>query len=507
MEPGPLSAAEKNLAQSPTLAAPAAQPKRLAINFAYLTAGETIAKLLTFVSFSFLAHNLGPSHYGVLEFTLAVMTFFTLPADLGLSWYGAREVARNPDRGPRLLHEITGLRFALTLGSMAALVVFILVVHKSFEQKALLGIYCISLLATPFQLQWFFQAYDRMKWVGVANIVRQFGFAGLVFLCCRGGASLLWVGFAECISVSGLAIYCILLTRYRLGSQWPWPDLHIGRLFGHIREALPIGLSELSWAFMWYFCTVLLGFFYPDKSLGWFGASHRTVMAMHNFVVLYFFNLLPSIARCVRKPNSQLLQLMDRSVRFVAWAGLYAAAALSVLAPWVLQFLYGSAFRAASGTLVILVWMLPIAMLSGHHRFILLAYNHQIRLLGCMVASAVAAVVSGLVLTPNFGGRGAACALIIANLLNLVLVYFSVRKLVVTVPLWPQIRVPLAALVSGGVVFFLIERWNVFIALAAGTVWYLGVLAWKDGASLLTFVQSIARGAGHGRALENTDSE
>lgn len=506
MKPEPLQAGEKSSEQSPALAAPAAQPKRLAVNFAYLTAGEMTAKLLTFASFSFLAHNLGPAHYGVLEFTLAVMTFFTLPADLGLSWYGAREVARNPSRGPRLLHEITGLRFALTLGSMAALVVFILVVHKGFEQKALLGIYCVSLLATPFQLQWFFQAYDRMKWVGVANIVRQFGFAGLVFLCCRGGASILWVGLAECVSVTGLAIYCVLLTRFRLGAPWPWPDLHIGRLMGHIREALPIGLSELSWAFMWYFCTVLLGLFYPDKSLGFFGASHRTVMAMHNFVVLYFFNLLPSISRCVGKPNSQLLQLMDRSVRFVAWTGLYAAAALSVLAPWVMEFLYGRSFRAGSHTLVILVWMLPIAMLSGHHRFILLAYNHQGRLLGCMVASAVAAVVSGLVLTPLFGGSGAACALIIANGLNLVLVYFSVRKLIVTVPLWPQIRVPAAALLSGALIFFAIERWNIFVALAAGTVWYLAVLAWKDGAGLINFVQSIARGAGHGRALENSDS-
>jgi O-antigen/teichoic acid export membrane protein len=505
MEPVSLPVGEDIPAKSSEIAAPAAQPKRLAVNFAYLTAGEMTAKLLTFASFSFLAHNLGPSNYGILEFTLAVMTFFTLPADLGLSWYGAREVARNPDRGPRLLHEITGLRFALTLCSMAALVVFILVIQKSFEQKALLCIYCVSLLATPFQLQWFFQAYDRMKWVGVANIVRQFGFASLVFLCCRGGYSLLWVGFAECISVTCLATYCILLTRYRLGAPWPWPDLHIGRLLGHIREALPIGLSELSWAFMWYFCTVLLGLFYPDKSLGWFGASHRTVMAMHNFVVLYFFNLLPSISRCVGRPNSQLLQLMDRSVRFVAWTGLYAAAALSVLAPWVLQFLYGKPFRVGSGTLVILVWMLPIAMLSGHHRFILLAYNHQVRLLGCMVASAVAAVVSGLVLTPLYGGSGAACALLIANGLNLVLVYFSVRKHVVRVPLWPQIRVPLAALASGALIFFAIRPRNLFLGFAVASLWYLGVLAWKDGSALLTFLQSLFRRAGHGRPQENSD--
>jgi O-antigen/teichoic acid export membrane protein len=287
MQPESPSSGEENQAESAAIAAATAEPKRLAVNFAFLSAGEMTAKLLTFASFSFLAHRLGPANYGILEFTLAVMTFFTLPADLGLSWYGAREVARNPARGPRLLHEITGLRFALTLCSMAGLLIFILVIHKSYEQKELLGIYCVSLLATPFLLQWFFQAYDRMVWVAGATIVRQIGFAGLVFLCCRGGYSLLWVGFAECISVTCIATYCIFLTRYGLGAPWPWPDLHLGRLMGHIRESLPIGLSELSWAFMWYFCTVLLGLFYPDKSLGWFGASHRTVMAMHTFVALY----------------------------------------------------------------------------------------------------------------------------------------------------------------------------------------------------------------------------
>jgi O-antigen/teichoic acid export membrane protein len=227
---------------------------------------------------------------------------------------------------------------------------------------------------------------------------------------------------------------------------------------------------------------------------------------MHTFVMLYFFNLLPSIARCVGRPNSQLLQLMDRSVRFVSWTGLYAAAVLSALAPWVLQLLYTRSFRAGASTFSILVWMLPIAMLSGHHRYILVAYNRQTRLLWCMVASAAAAVISGLILTPLYGGRGAAYALIIANALNLVLVYFSVRKLVVNVPLWPQMRVPIAALGSGALIFVALVGWNRFAAVAAGSLWYLGVLAWKDGSSLITFLQSLVRGAGHGRALETSDS-
>jgi O-antigen/teichoic acid export membrane protein len=123
-----------------------------------------------------------------------------------------------------------------------------------------------------------------------------------------------------------------------------------------------------------------------------------------------------------------------------------------------------------------------------------------------MVASAVAAIVSGLVLTPLYGGRGAAWALIIANLSNLILVYFSVRKLIVRVPIWPQIRVPVAALCGGAVVFFALQSWNIFAALAAGSLLYLGVLLWNDGASLLTFTQSMMRNRTAHHVLEQSDS-
>src|SRR5579863_6487709 len=103
------AAAEVSAAPDPA-PRPAAEPRRLAINFVFLSFGEIAAKLLTFASFSYLARTLGPWQYGQLEFTLAIMVFFSLPVDLGLGSYGAREIARHPQNAARLLHVITGLR-------------------------------------------------------------------------------------------------------------------------------------------------------------------------------------------------------------------------------------------------------------------------------------------------------------------------------------------------------------------------------------------------------------
>jgi O-antigen/teichoic acid export membrane protein len=470
-----------------------APPRRLAINLLWLSLGEFTAKLLTFAAFSHLARTLGPVEYGFIEFTLAVMVFFSLPVDLGLGSYGAREIARNPEMAPRLLHEITGLRVVLSLCSLTALALFLLFLHKSLELKILLGLYGISLLAGPFLLQWFFQAHDQMHWVGLASIVRQAGFASLVFLIYRPGVPLLYLGLVECASVTAVAIFCVYVTRHRLGVAWPWPDLRSARLSSHLREASPIGLTELAWGFMWYFSTVLLGFIYPDWTLGWFGASHRALMALHTFVWLYFFNLLPSISRCAVLPHQNLLKLMDRSVRFTAWVGLFAGGFLTAMSPRIMPLLYGPQFRGASHMFAVLVWMLPVALLSGHHRYVLIGYKCQNRLLLCTVLSAMASVGLGLALVPRYGGEGAAWALLAANVANLVMVYFSVRALVVEVPVLRLLVLPVCALAVSAVVYFALVPWNEWIAIAGACLIYVGSFAWADGRRLAEFVFKVVR--------------
>ncbi|HEY7336564.1 MAG TPA: flippase [Bryobacteraceae bacterium] len=478
-----------------TKSAPGPAPKGLAANLIFLMAGEFTAKLLTFASFSYLARTLGPLDYGFIEFTLALMVFFTLPVDLGLGSYGAREIARNPAKSPQLLHEITGLRLFLSICSMAALGILILFLHQSTKLKELLVLYGISLLGAPFLLQWLFQGHDQMRWVAVTSIVRQTGFAGLVFLVFRKGTPMLYIGLIECASVAGAALFCIYVTRRRLHFAWPWPDLKISQLMGHLKESSPIGLTELAWGFMWYFCTVLLGLIFSDVTLGWWGASHRALMALHTFVWLYFFNLLPSISRCALRSKQDLLQLMDESVRFTAWTGLFSGGLLMAVAPDLLALLYGPNFRQAAQSFSVLVWMLPVAMLSGHHRYILIAYKEQGRLLLCTSLSAASAVILGLILVPRYDGPGAAWALLIANAFNFALVYFSVKRLVVEVPVLPQLTRPLIALAAATTIFLLLFRINYWIALALACAAYLASFLWVDGRRIAIMLRAAAQGA------------
>jgi O-antigen/teichoic acid export membrane protein len=246
---------------------------------------------------------------------------------------------------------------------------------------------------------------------------------------------------------------------------------------------------------MWYFCTVLLGLVFSGLTLGLFGAAHRVVMALHTFVWLYFFNLLPSISRCAGGPASQLLDLMDGSIRLIAWTGLFGAALLTTLAPQVLVILYGESFRGAASFFSILVWMLPIAMLSGHYRYTLIAYRMQNVLLRCTVASAVVAVVLGFTLVPLFGAIGAAWALLIANAANFLLVWSAVRQRVAVIPLRANLAAPIGALLISGVVYAALANRNLPLAVTGAVSVYLLALLFFDGRRLVSFGRSLAPAA------------
>ncbi|MFN2433046.1 MAG: oligosaccharide flippase family protein [Gemmatimonadota bacterium] len=454
--------------------------RRLARGYLLLGGGELLAKLLTFTAFVALGRALGPERYGSLEFVLAVMVFFTLPADLGLGAYGAREVARRPGAAALLLQQISELRLLLAGVSFAALLAVTALVPAPDEVRLLLVLYGVSLFAAPALLQWLFQGQGLMQWVAAASITRQAVFAGLILVLVRPGVSIVAVGLVEIASVAATAAVCVTVARLRLGVRVPAPRLRPAGLARHLREAAPIGLSEIAWAGLWYLATVLLGLLVAGPALGWFGASHRIVMALHTFVWLYFVNLLPWIARGVEAPREQLVRLIQGSLLPATWCSLFVALVTTVLARDLLTLAYGPAFADAGRTLGLLVWMVPLAMLSGHFRYTLIAYDLQRLELASTLAAGLVAAVLGLLLIPRFAGRGAAAALLCGSAVNGLLAYAWTRSRVARIRLGGRVAKPLVAATAALALFAALGRLEAWQgALAAVASYVLILAAWQ----------------------------
>ncbi len=435
--------------------------KKLATNYTFLSGGEAISKLCTFVAFTYLARILGPHYFGYLEFTLAIMVFFTLFVDFGSSPYGAREIAKHEDQVGILSTNIVALRILFATSGYLLLVTLVFILpNQDFQIRRLILIYGITLFGIPGFLQWIFQGFDKMKWVALGSIIRQLLFVIGVFLLVRHAEQLWFVAVVECIAVGGFVLYNLYIFSSRFGHFIP--QINLSSLKNFFVQAMPIGLSELTWAATWYMATVLLGVIVGGKVVGWFSAAHRPVMTLHAFLWLYFFNLLPSMSRCTEQPKKNFQNLMSTSLQITAWFAVFLGTAGLILADPMITLVYGEEYSQTISIFKILVWVLPIALLSGHYRYALIAFNCQKYVFISHACAAVISIILGLVFIPRFAAEGAAVALLIAAMIEWIVAYKFVQQKIGRVTFTHYLLRPVIAgsiMIVGFLVLLPINTW------------------------------------------------
>lgn len=386
---------------------------KLVKNFLSLAAAEVISKLVTFAAFAYVARVAGPDGFGYVEFAAAVLICAGLVIDQGLGPYGAREIAKDPRRTPELVSEIVLARFVLAIGAYASMLAFTLLVDLTQVVSRLLLVYGLSLLVMPLMLQWVFQGHDLMRTVGTIQMIRQAVFAAVVFGLVRGHEQLWLVAAAEVAGVSAAVAYGLFRYRRLVGGAMLTRPKVTGRLF---REGVPIGLSQMFWLIRMYGATMILGMIATAEDVGFFAGAMRILIALHTFVFLYHFNLLPSLARSWQQADGSFVRLISRSLHGVAWMCAAAGLIWVIVAPAAMTAVYGQAFEPSGSTLQWLAGMCIAAWLSGHYRFGLIASGHQTTE---MMTAAMGAIVAGILIPIGYGKRGpegAAMALVVAEI-------------------------------------------------------------------------------------------
>ncbi len=343
-------------------------------NFGILAAAETVSKVITFAAFAYLARLLGPAGFGTIEWVAAVIMCVSLVIDQGFSSYGAREIARNPADTSRLLSEIVTARSLLSAFCIIILILFLTTFSAQPVIRNLLLVYGLSLVGLPFLFQWVFQGHDMMRYAAAIQVIRQSVFATVVFLFVRVSGDLIIVGAAESAGVAAAALFGIWSIRRVFGGlDLPRPHLS-ARLF---REGVPIGISQMFWVTKMFGATMILGLVATSEDTGYFAGAMRILIAVHTFVWLYYFNLLPTLSRSWVKGFAEMSAIISRSLKLVVPASLAVAIVWVAGASFTMTFVYGSQFSAGGPALQIMAGICVFAAVSGHFRFGLIAAGRQ----------------------------------------------------------------------------------------------------------------------------------
>lgn len=426
---------------------------KLARDFLLLSAGQLASKIIGFVAFAYLARSLGPESYGIVEYAVGLAVVAAMFVDWGMGPIGVRELAARPDRLNALAGLIPAARLAIACVAVPVLGLAATWSGQSDATVKLIWLYALSLMAMPWKQDWLLQGREMMGAEALAQFIRMFAFAGGVLILVHTERDLLFVGIAEIAAVAIMVLYYLGVQRARicpLGLKFSIKEIRT-----LIREGASVGLSNMVWAFIQYMPLFMVAYMVGGLALAWFAAAHRIVTSLLTFSWIYHWNLYPTIARRAGTRAEDLAQLLHASCRVIAWGGVLVALLLTVLAEPLVVLGFGNAFAAAGPALAIFIWVLPVTLLSGHARWVLVAKGHQHRVLAANLTGAAVVLLLGLILTPKLEAIGASIAMLGGTVTIWAVSHvYAVRE----VPTLPALG-PAARPVAGAIFGLLLAWW------------------------------------------------
>jgi PST family polysaccharide transporter len=378
-------------------------------------AGEFVSKAAVVMAFVWLARTLDPSVYGDVEWALSLLMVFTMAADAGLATWASARIGAAPGDAVALVARVGFLRLSLAVPAY----VLLALVAWSFGGPAgvALAIYGLVLFLSPLFLQYLFNGLFQPRWAALGNALRGVIFAIAVVLLVEPGSPPSTVAIAEVLAAAGLALCSVVVLRmvFDLPVQLRESRQALVEL---LARSWRTGASEVTWGVQWYAGLILLGYLATSTDAAWHSSSLRLVMALHTLVWLYLYVLLPTLARLVADDPIAWAHLMGQSLRLTGWVGWGIAVVGTVGARPILTTVFGAPFEDAVPVLRAMIWVVPIAWMSGHIRYSLIAAGRPEKDYHAALVGAGTTIGLTLLLAPRLQATGASLALIGGMLTN-----------------------------------------------------------------------------------------
>jgi O-antigen/teichoic acid export membrane protein len=380
-------------------------------NFLTLGAGELVSRVLGFGGTIWIARQLGTDGYGIYGFAFAVMMYFAAVGDLGMEHLGPREVADRRIPLARLASSMVFSRFIASAMIALLMAVFGLLAMKR-PDGVVLAIFGLTLLPMGATTRWVHLGLEQTREVSVSRLIAELIRVTLLVATVHGPADLVRAPLAHFTGEATAAGFLFVMLRRR--------GVRLGlRIDGAVirdmlRRGSPLLLTNLLALVIYNADVVVLGIFRGESEVGLYLAAYTLI----NFVGVLgntaTLVAIPSLSR-LRGSGDRGMELFRTSIAQVVTIGLPVAVGGAMLAPGLIDLLFGAGYAAASPILRLLLLSIPVLLVRSVLQASLIAASRQDRVLHTTAWAATVTLIGDLVLIPIIGMTGAALVTVAAE--------------------------------------------------------------------------------------------
>jgi len=446
--------------------------RRIASNFACLSAAELICRTASVVVTLSLAQRLGVDGYGRIEFAFSIVFLLVLLLRDSSDVIVARELSRHPRLIRPLVDHVLAYKtlFALVLFSGLALIGSLTLAPSDAR---ILALYGTMLFTTAIGLDFVFRGTERMGLVAASLCVRTCIYAVGVLFLVRDASRIAWVPIWLSVGeVSGIAlVWMSYLKQYRL----PRPRLSPRFLFILVQRGRTVCLIQLSQAVINTADLLVVGFLSVSSDVGRYGAPHRMVTALLTFGLILQQAAFPTLSRLWRQRAAAGREALDSLVEVLMTGLVPVAVGCTVLADPLVHLFLPQAYAGAGFLLALGIWRAPLLILAYLYQITLIALNRETVGVRTLVAGALSIVPLVALLRWSFGLPGATMGVLLVGLALVLAGYGSLAR-EGRQPAWHHhLARPVLASLAMVPVCLTLKRHHVLLAVVGGALTYIAV--------------------------------
>ncbi|WP_198676598.1 flippase [Aliidiomarina soli] len=390
--------------------------KKYIANTSWLLSEKGITVIVGFLVSIVVARFLGPENYGVLGYVISLTTLFSVAGHMGLSGLVIREIVRDPNgRG-----EVLGTTYLIKLAGMAIGVILILLYASIIETPGTQVFYMLLIAASAMLIQpvnvidFWFQSQVQAKYSAIARTVGLLVSSFYKLLLVFSGLGLVYFALSGVVQAVVSAMVLLILYRHKATvtvSQWRF---NFARAITLLKQSWMVFAGAIFAVIYMKIDMVMLKLIAGAESAGVYSVAAQLSEAWYFVPTAIVASLFPKLIKLREQDEGIFYKRLQQLFDLLFMMAVAVAVVVTLLAPFVVDTLYGQAYSESSNVLAIHIWAgVFIFMRAAFSKWILIENALVFSLItqGC---GALMNVFLNYLLIPYYGATGAAIATLVS---------------------------------------------------------------------------------------------
>jgi len=402
--------------------------KRILRNAAYLAFGSILGKASMFIVFILVARYFGPNDFGAYTTAFNHLAILGILSILGFDMTVIREGAKNIQNVPVIQNKIFPLRFWVSIFVwFLSIISAFAIQYDQVTLKLIIIMSPIIFTGGAFNsgviehFTSYFKIIEKMQYATYVLLYRTFLFAGIVgSMLFFNKLSLLNLAFIVTLTSIAALLFQVKQAKFFYKQEYSL-KIDFTYIKYLIKPIILFGIVSFLYGISLRFNIIMLNKLSNNIEAGYYAAAWNLVSVGTLFIASFSSSIFPNSARSIFKKTFRTKLLYGMLVGTLLFAVVCVIVVL--VSKFIISTIYGNSYNQSAQILAIIIWFLPLRLLSLWGHQILESANYLMLRIFVFLVPTVIGFVINLLIIPRYGALGSAYATLLSNGLLLVFAF------------------------------------------------------------------------------------